>query len=236
MNRRTLQVSALLLTASIMGTPAYADYEYGPFARIAMLKPHDAQINDWEQGYVRHLQWHVNNHETFNWYGYNLWSSGHQRYFVYATFGHSAKSLSNPIDPANDERDTVINIIPYVEFLDNWLLEFLPQASQGNGVPSPLQRTEFTTVDLKPGMEKRFEAALYASRARLHGETQWYRLISGAAVPRYVRLRPEKSLEDFLGARSGAALPPGTANLIESEKVEVLNFRPTMSINVPGPK
>ena len=228
----------LLISLSLAGlsAPAKAEYEYGPFARIAMLRPHDTQIYAWEQGYIRHLQWHAKNKETYNWYGYNLWSSGHQRYFVYATFGHSARSLSNPIDPVEDERDTTVNIIPYIEFLDNSLYEFLPRASEGNGIPSPLSRTEFTTVELKPGAENRFESALYAARGRLQSETLWFRLITGGKVPRYVRLRPKKDLEALFEDRAASALPPTTAALIESQKVEILGFRPTMSLNVPTPK
>lgn len=228
----------LLVSLAIAGisAPAKAEYEFGPFARIAMLRPHDTQIFAWEQGYIRHLQWHANNKETYNWYGFNLWSSGHQRRFVYATFGHSARSLSNPIDPAEDERDTTVNIIPYVEFLDNSLYEFLPRASQGNGIPTPLSRTEFTTVELKPGMESRFESALYAERARLRSETLWFRLISGGKVPRYVRLRPKKDLEALFQDRANSALPLSTAGLIDNQKVEILSFRPTMSLNVPLPR
>lgn len=226
---------AALLGLALLAAPAAAEYQYGPFARISMLRPHDTQIYDWEEGYLRHLQWHKNNGETWNWYGYNSWSSAHQRNFVYASFGHSAHDLANPIDPAADERDTRINIIPYVEFLDNSLYEFLPRASEGNGVPTPLARTELTTVEVKPGMEGRFEAALYAARPRVQGESLWYRLISGANVPRYVRLRPKKDLEALLDDRAGAALPPATANLVDGEKVEILNFRPTMSLNVAAP-
>jgi hypothetical protein len=237
MSSRAIAYLALAIAGLLAAmAPAQAEYQYGPFARISMLKPHDSQIYDWEEGYLRHLQWHKNNQETWNWYGYNLWSSAHQRYFVYASFGHSAHDLSNPIDPVADERDTRVNIIPYVEFLDNMLFEFLPRASDGNGIPTPLPRTEFTTVDVKPGMEARFEAALYAARPRLQSETLWYRLLTGANVPRYVRLRPKKDLEALLDDRAGAPLPLGTANLIDSEKVEVLSFRPTMSLNISDPK
>ena len=236
MGKRARLLMAGLLMASLACAPARAEYQYGPFARISLLKPHDAQIYDWEEGYYRHLKWHKDNGETWNWYGYNMWGSAHQRYFVYASFGHSAHDLSNPIDPVSDEKDTRVNIIPYIEFLDNWLYEFLPNASDGNGVPSAQPRLEFTTVDVKPGMERRFEAALVAARPRLQSETHWFRLLTGASVPRYLRLRPKKDLEALLEDRAGAALPAGTAALIESEKVEILNYRPAMSLNVPPPK
>ena len=36
-----------------------------------------------------------------------------QRWFVYATFGHSAASLDNPVAPAEDERDNILNVTPH---------------------------------------------------------------------------------------------------------------------------
>lgn len=221
-----------LPVALALPAPALAQSEPGPYARIAMLRPHDGAVTEWEAGYVRHLDWHAKNRDPYRWYGYNLWSSEHQRWFVYATFGHSAKSLSNPVSPADDERDTVVNIIPHVEFLSNSLYEFLPQASRGTGVPTPASRTEFTTVELKPGTERAFEAAITAARPRLDDETLWFRLVSGGKTPRYVRLRPKADIGAVLEDSADAALPASATALIESSKVEVLSFRPTLSYNV----
>ena len=91
MDRRSLRLGISVALATFAAVPAYADYEYGPFTRIAMLRPHDEEIHQWETAYLRHLKWHADNNETYGWYGYNLWSSDHQRLFVYATFGHSAR-------------------------------------------------------------------------------------------------------------------------------------------------
>ncbi len=51
---------------------------------------------------------------------------------MYATFGHAAASLSNPIAPADDERDNLINVLPHAQFLGNWIYEFLPALSRGS--------------------------------------------------------------------------------------------------------
>lgn len=149
------------------------------FARIAMLRPHDGDTVDFEAGYIRHLAFHREAKDTWTWYGWTIWAGERQRWFVYATFGHTAASLDQPVSPADDERDNVANVTPHAEFVGNGVYEFLPSVSRGNGTPQPTPRLELTTVDLTPGAERSFEAALRAEQAGLPAETLWYRLIAG---------------------------------------------------------
>ena len=83
-----------------------------------------------------------------------------QRWFVYASFGHSAASLDNPVPPAEDERDNILNVTPHAQFVGNALYEYLPGLSRGTGEPQPTARLELTTVEPHPGAAKAFEAAL----------------------------------------------------------------------------
>ena len=210
---------ALLLLA----TSVIAQTEKGPYARIAVLEPHDGDTVDFEAGYIRHLDWHRRAGDTWIWYGWSIWAGDRQRWFVYATFGHTAASLDNPVPPADDERDNISNVTPHAHFAGNALYEFLPALSRGTGEPRPTARLEFTTVDLPPGSEKAFEAALAADQPQLHGETLWYRLIAGGRMPRYVRLRPRASLSEILDLKR--ELP----DIVTSATIEILNLRPTMS-------
>jgi hypothetical protein len=160
-------------------TPATAQTESGPYARIAILRPHDGRTVDFEAGYIRHLEWHKNAGDKWVWYGWSVWASDRQRWFVYATFAHSAESLSNPVSPAEDERDNVLNVAPHCVFAGNTLYEYLPALSRGTGVPQPTSRLELTTVDLEPNAALAFESALSARQSTLQGETLWYRLVAG---------------------------------------------------------
>src|SRR5262252_2090275 len=206
----------------------------GPFARIAIMRALDeSHTVDLEAGYVRHLEWHRQAKDTFNWYSYSVWSSTErQRWIVYATFGHTAADLSNPASPAEDERDNLINVLPHAQFLGNGVYEFLPTLSRGNGVPTPTLRAEYTTVELNYGSGKAFEAALAAERSKLQGETLWYRLVVGGNTPRYIRLRPRASLASILEERADQALPDKVNGLISRMTVETLNLRPDMLVNV----
>jgi hypothetical protein len=221
------------IARSVCSETAQVAQAPGPFARIAIMRALDGHGVEWEAGYIRHLEWHRQVKDPFNWYSYSVWaSSERQRWILYATFGHTAAELSSPVDPAEDERDNLINVLPHAQFLGNWVYEFLPALSRGNGVPTPTLRAEYTTVELNYGAGKAFEAALAAEQSKLPGETLWYRLVAGGNVPRYVRLRPRASLATILDERAEQALPEKVTGLISKMTVETLNLRPNMLVNV----
>ena len=222
-----------LLLAAFLPTVLAAQTERGPFARIAIMRALDGQTVDLEAGYIRHLEWHRQAKDPFAWYSYSVWASTErQRWIIYATFGHTAASLSNPVAPAEDERDNIINVLPHAQFLGNGIYEFLPTLSRGDGVPTAAPRAEFTTVELNPGASKAFEAAIAAEQTRLQGETLWFRMVAGGNAPRYVRLRPRASLAVLLDERTDQALPDKANGLIAKMTVEILNLRPNMLVNV----
>jgi|SRR5258706_2183122 len=205
----------------------------GPYARIAIMRALDGHSVELEAGYIRHLEWHRQANDQFAWYSYSVWASTErQRWIIYATFGHTAVELSNPVSPAEDERDNLINVLPHAQFLGNGVYEFLPLLSRGNGVPTPTLRAEYTTVELNYGTDKAFEAALGSEQSKLQGETLWYRLVVGGNAPRYVRLRPRTSLASILDERAHQALPDKVNALISKMTVETLNLRPNMLVNV----
>lgn len=232
---RVRTIATSILGAAVAIVPPIAQTERGPFARIAIMRAIDGHDVDWEAGYVRHLDWHRQVKDPFRWYSYSVWAStGRQRWIVYATFGHSGSSLSNPIAPADDERDNLINVLPHAQFVGNWIYEFLPALSRGSdtGVPTPTPRAEFTTVEVRRGSGASFEAALAAAHAGLTGETLWYRMVLGGDTTTYLRLRPRATLAAILDERASQALPDAANALIVKMTVETLNLRPNMLVNV----
>jgi hypothetical protein len=221
----------LLLSQTASQTTGQA--ERGPYARIAIMRALDGHSVELEAGYIRHLEWHRQAKDTFGWYSYSVWAADErQRWIIYATFGHTAAELSNPVSPAEDERDNLINVLPHAQFLGNAVYEFLPALSHGNGVPTPTLRAEYTTVELNQGAGKPFEGALAAEQSKLQGETLWYRMVAGGHVPRYVRLRPRASLAAILDERADQGLPDKVNGLISKMTVEILYLRPNMLVNV----
>jgi hypothetical protein len=224
-----------VLACAAHSVPGVAQTERGPYARIAIMRAIDGHGVEWEEGYIRHLEWHRRVKDPFNWYSYSVWASTErQRWIVYATFGHAASSLSNSILPADDERDNLLNVLPHAQFLGNWIYEYLPAVSRGNsyGVPTPTARAECTTVELTPGSGRAFEATIAAEQSTLRGETLWYRMVVGGDGPRYVRLRPRASLAAILDERADQALPDKVNGLVSKITFETLNLRPNMLVNV----
>jgi hypothetical protein len=228
---RTVITVAALLAAS-WAMPTSAQTEAGPYARIAVLRPHDGRTVEFEAGYIRHLEWHRQAKDASVWYGWNVWAGERQRWFVYATFGHSATSLANPVQPAEDERDNIVNVTPHAQFIENAVYEYLPALSRGSGVPQPVSRVELTVVELTPGAERAFEAALGARKAAPSGETLWYRMVACGTTPRYLRLRPRPNLAAILEERNEQALPENVRRWVAKHSIEILALRPTLSYGI----
>jgi len=197
-HRRLGIVCTVLLAATVLPALLGAQTGRGPYARIAVLRPLDGKTVEFEAGYIRHLAWHQQARDPWVWYGWSIWAGDRYRWFVYATFGHSATSLDSAVTPGEDERDNLLNVAPHVEWVENGLYEYLPGVSRGTGEPQPTARLEFTTVDVLPAAAEAFEAALNAGQARLQGETLWYRMVVGGPIARYVRLRPQPGLSAVL--------------------------------------
>jgi hypothetical protein len=233
-------VGIALLICTVLPTRVFAQTsgrtERASYARIAILRPHDGDTVDFEAGYIRHLAWHQQAKDTWVWYGWNITFGERQRWFVYASFGHSAADFDNPVAPADDERDNIVNVVPHAQFSGNALYEYRPALSRGTGVPQPAARVELTTVDLNPGAENAFEAALAGSQSTLQDETLWYRMVAGGTAPRYVRLRPRPSLSAVLTDRNEQTSADAVDHLIARTTVEILTLRPTMSLGLGAPK
>ena len=221
-----------LLLAQTARSPE-AQSAHGPYARIAIMRALDGYSVELEAGYIRHLEWHRQANDPFAWYSYSVWASTErQRWIIYATFGQTAAELSNPVSPAEDERDNLINVLPHAQFLGNGVYEFLPALRAGTVCQRRHSGPSTQWWMSATGGGKAFEAALASEQSKLQGETLWYRLVVGGSVPRYVRLRPRQSLASILDERTEQALPDKVNGLVSKMAVETLNLRPNMLVNV----
>src|SRR5262245_20330192 len=126
MKNRSLWIGGVLVfVGMVLPTQGRAqkqsESELGPYARIAFLRPHEGKTVDFEAGYIRHLEFHRQAGDDWVWYGWTIWAGDRQRWFVYATFGHTAASLDRPVAPAEDERDNISNVTPHAQFAGNAL-------------------------------------------------------------------------------------------------------------------
>jgi hypothetical protein len=227
-------LAGILLSTLLISQTTHSTRTTGPYALIGIFRAIDERHSvDLEAGYIRHLEWHRQAKDPFGWYSYSIsTSTERQRSIIYATFGHTAAELSNPVSPAEDWRDASITLLPHIQFTSGGIYEFLPGLSRGNAAPTPTPLAEYTTVELNYGAGMAFEAALAGEQSKLQGETLWYRLVEGGNVPRYVRLRPRANLASILDEHTDQALPEKVNGSISKMTVEILNLRSDMLVNV----
>ena len=207
----------------------------GSYARIAVLRPNDGKTVEFEAGYLRHLEWHKQAGDPWTWYGWTIWSGDRYRWFVYATFGHSAGSLDSAVTPAEDERDNVRNVEPHVEWVTNGMYEFLPGLSRGTGVPQATPRLEYTAWISCPGprrhSRRRSRRPSPRSRPRPSGFACWREGtrhgMSGCARGPACRSCSSDAREQ--------PLPGSVKTLIAGTSVEIWNLRPAMSLGLGPP-
>src|SRR5260370_23055732 len=99
MTQRWLGIVGLVLPA-LLG----AQTGRGPYARIAVLRPHDGQTVEFEAGYIRHLAWHRQAGDPWGWDGWGGWGGGRYWWVLDAAVGRSAAIPGSGRAPAGDGR------------------------------------------------------------------------------------------------------------------------------------
>ncbi len=187
MRHRWLGIVGVVLPTILVaqtGRGPDAQSERGPYARIAILRPNDGDTVDFEAGYIRHLEWHRQAKDTWVWYGWTIWAGERQRWFVYATFGHSAASLDSPVAPAEDERDNISNVTPHAQYLGNALYEYLPGLSRG---PPSSSSRPWTSCPGRRSLSRRRSAQANQPCTVRHSGIEWWRVESLRAMSDCVR-------------------------------------------------
>src|SRR5258708_37592165 len=109
-------VGAGLLAGTALSTVLFAQTsaraERGPYARIAVLRPHDGDTVDFEAGYIRHLEWHRQARDSWVWYGWSVTFAPRRRGVVYSPLRPSARRLDNPRPPPGAARRNASDSTP----------------------------------------------------------------------------------------------------------------------------
>lgn len=93
-----------------------ANFAYGQEANIgqfAIWKPKDGQLQNFENGYKQHLNWHKTNGDKWGWYGWFVVSGSRYGQFVDATFDHTWADFDKAVKPAEDIADNRLHVFPF---------------------------------------------------------------------------------------------------------------------------
>jgi hypothetical protein len=167
-------------------------------ARFTILIPKDGMQRQFEDGYKRHLKWHVDNGETWNWYGWFVASGTRLGYFIDATFEHSWSDFDKPINPAADRADLEVNVFPFVTLFTQFTCVHLTSYSARTNTDLSAASTQVTYFKVKPGKEREFEKFLAAFRDDYpkiapDQNFSWYRVEDGDKTPQYLLFVPHKN-------------------------------------------
>src|SRR5258708_32221081 len=102
MTQRWLGIVGLVLPA-LLG----AQTGRGPYARIAVLRPHDGQTVEFEAGYIRHLAWHRQAGDPWVWYGWGGWARGPYPLVLGGDVRAWAAGLDRAVGPVDHAAATV---------------------------------------------------------------------------------------------------------------------------------
>lgn len=108
-------MKALILAAILL--PAIGHAQSRSLAQFVTWNPKPGMQQQFEEGYKRHLDWHKNAGDTWNWYGWFFISGPRTGQFMDATIDHAWGDFDSPVDPVGDRADNEQNTVPYADFM-----------------------------------------------------------------------------------------------------------------------
>ncbi len=169
-------------------------------AKFAVWKPKEGLQQEFENGYKHHLLWHLENKDTWSWYGWYVISGYRYGYFIDATFGHSWKELDNPVNPSADFADIKLHSLPFGEVKHLYTLNFQPHISTATqpDLKAKLLRCLHLTCNNPGEAEKVFEKLHKTLEEKLKDQKIFiFKFADGADVLNYQILLPVNSFEEF---------------------------------------
>ena len=98
-------------------------------ARSTVLVLEDGMQKQFEEGYKRHLQWHIDNGETWYWYGWFIASGTRRGYFTGVTFGHQWTAFISLSTRRAMRKIILLNVLPYAKVDTTLLCSHLTKVS-----------------------------------------------------------------------------------------------------------
>ena len=188
-----------LVTIFLLGaTPVFWAQQDKEMARFTVLVPKDGMQRQFEEGYKRHLKWHVDNGDTWNWYGWFVISGERRGFFMDTTFGHSWADFDKPVNPTSDVADLEIHVLPFARVHTQFTCASLPAQSVGASADLSAAFPRVLYFKIKPGQESTFERFLASFRKDVPKITPeqkflWFRVEDGEQVPQYLLFLPHEN-------------------------------------------
>jgi len=226
----------------ILTTGAPAQNPIDGLSRWTMLRPKSGFEKQFEESYKRHLKWHTETGDKWNWYGWFVSSGERDGAFIDITFGHRWEDFDKPIDPKADAADFNESVAPFAEVLIQFVCTNLTEYGSGTQADLSAAQPQIFRFKVKPGYESDFEMFLKDFRSAMgkiapEQKFFWFRVEDGDQTPQYLLFlsfgsfaEREKS-KNFL-TRITAEIPAMRTyfqNSVAEIKLETLRFRADMT-------
>jgi hypothetical protein len=189
-----------------------------------------------EDGYRRHLEWHVGAGDPWAWYLWQVVDGERMGLYVDGTFDRAWADFDAAVDPRGDAADNARNVDPFAtrEAIQAWRLRADLGPAPGSAAvdlegAALVLRTEYR---MRPGADTTFTRGVRRLRAAAGGRPYAvYELVSGGEGPTYIVWAPATTWAEVGAfAERTADIAGELARGAERVRTEVWRFRPDLSI------
>lgn len=208
-------------------------------AQFAVWEPKETQAAAFQRGYQQHLVWHKKAGDPWEWYGWYFTSGPRIGHFLEATFNHAWADFDNPVDPAEDLADTLVNVDPFGYMRTRFKAYFLKDQSiaTSGSLRSKMMRMVTLNVTDVPASMKIIDRYKNSLRSNSEVSTMMaYKVIDGGNANQLILLigsntweqygKTENIQDQLANIENGLKLK-GTIDRVTSE---TLVFYPDMSL------
>ncbi|MBS1795252.1 MAG: hypothetical protein JSS81_15450 [Acidobacteria bacterium] len=167
--------------------------------QFAVWKPKDGQLQNFENGYRQHLDWHRANGDKWSWYGWFIASGARYGQFVDATFDHSWADFDKAVKPAEDLADNRLHVFPFGDVQTVFKVAFLPEYSTADAYANKLRLVRNITIrtdDLGNGLKVVEKLRDFYVSKRIKS-FRAYRIVDGGPTDRIMLMLGFAGWEEF---------------------------------------
>lgn len=246
MDLRRLYVAAVLLVCLVV--PLAAQDSPGEIAYFIQIKPKSGTAQQFEEAGKQHMNWHRQQNDDWEWHVWQYRTGPFVGQYLALTAGHRWEDFDAKEEfMEKDQADAMKTMGPHVESVTTWFSRLRGDISNW---PADVEAkfVQVVTYELEPGKVNDF---LYAA-GKIHQTLQkanwpryylWDQLIVGGDTPQLSLVLPMQKwadmnpperpfvevLEEILGRREAQALLDSIMDAIQSERSDILQFRPDLS-------
>lgn len=180
----------------------FASFTYAQNSNIgqfAVWKAKEGQLQNFENGYKQHLNWHKSNDDKWGWYGWFIVSGNRYGQFVDATFDHTWADFDKAIKPSEDSADNRLHVFPFGDVQTIFKVSHYPKYSTVDTFANKLKLIKMVTLTTDT-LEQTLKVVdklkdFYISKQIKSFKT--YKVVDGSSTNQIILLMGFNSWEDY---------------------------------------